>query len=221
MSNALGSRTTVLLHLVRTVAITALFAWSVVGVSSSETTLFGPVTYVRETGQPVTLTNAFRVAGPLSGGTLRVWNYGVSSAVISVNDTEVLHPNDLNGNQPSGFLLERPLTLPAGSHTITVELRGKPGSWLVVDFVGAYAPMVSDLVPAQLTVAAGGGTGTLTVSVKNPDSVNAMHVALASSDPTAVSVPADVIVGPGSTSAAFSVIGGLPGGPIAITATLN
>src|SRR4051812_31383446 len=84
---------------------------SVLGVSTSETTLYGPVTYVRQAGNPITVTKTFRVGGPLATATLRVWNYGVSSAVIAVNNTEILTPNDFTGSQPNGFLIKRALTL--------------------------------------------------------------------------------------------------------------
>ena len=139
----------------RAAAVLCLGVFAAVSVSTSEVILFGPETYVRDTGQPTTITKSFRVATPTTP-TLRLWNYGVTSAVISVNGQNVLAPSDFTGDQKDGSLLERRVALRAGDNTIDVELRSKPGTSVVIEIVGLTAPGVSDLEPSRLTVLAGG-----------------------------------------------------------------
>src|SRR5258708_38338994 len=57
-------------------------------------TAFGPQSYVRNTDQPVTISNSFSILNPNTQYTLHVENSGVSSAVISINGTQILGPND-------------------------------------------------------------------------------------------------------------------------------
>src|SRR5439155_18628411 len=55
--------------------------------------VFGPQTFQRATGNPVTVTRTFAITGPLDGYTLRVVNRGVTSAVIALNARAVLNPS--------------------------------------------------------------------------------------------------------------------------------
>src|SRR5947207_1798318 len=57
---------------------------------SADLIVFGPQTYQRGTGEPVTVTSTFSITGPLDHYTLRVVNRGVTSAVISLNGRTVL-----------------------------------------------------------------------------------------------------------------------------------
>src|SRR3954463_6368499 len=123
---AFGSHAPVIRRFVRTFLIPVLLIGSAVGVSTSETTLYGPATYVRQTGAPVTITNTFRVAGALPAAPPPGGDYCVSSADITVDGLAHLSPNDFTGSQPNGFLLIRSLELPAGTHSIAVQLRSKP-----------------------------------------------------------------------------------------------
>ena len=103
-------------------------------------TAFGPQTYVRVTGDPVTVTNTFTVLNPNTQYTLRVHNGGlvdaptdlVSSTVITVNGIVVVAPNDLNQNVAE---VDKPVTLLA-SNQINVQVRGAPGGTLAVDIIG-------------------------------------------------------------------------------------
>ena len=103
-------------------------------------TAYGPRTYVRGTGTPVTVTNTFTVLNPNTQYTLRVHNGGlvdaptdlVSSTVITVNGTVIVAPNDLNQNVTE---VDRPITLLA-SNQIDVQVRGAPGGSLAVDIIG-------------------------------------------------------------------------------------
>lgn len=82
-------------------------------------------------------------------------------------------------------------------------------------------PKVTGIAPAHLTIAAGGGTGTLTVSIEHPDTHQTMHVYLTSGDSSIVAVPSKVVAQPGATEVPFTVTGGLAGGPVRIKATLG
>jgi Glucodextranase, domain B len=103
-------------------------------------TAFGPQSYVRDTGTPVTVTNTFTVLNPNTQYTLRVHNGGlvdaptdlVSSTTIVVNGVTVISPNDLNQNIQE---VDKPVILQA-SNEIDVQVRGQPGGKLVVDIIG-------------------------------------------------------------------------------------
>src|SRR4051794_24123857 len=66
-------------------------------VAAADTIVYGPQTYTRGTGQPLTVTNTFRVASASGTYTLRVTNHGVTSAAISLNGQSVLAPGDFTG----------------------------------------------------------------------------------------------------------------------------
>ncbi|HEX5433640.1 MAG TPA: hypothetical protein VFY05_05340, partial [Candidatus Angelobacter sp.] len=103
-------------------------------------TIYGPQTYVRNTGDPVTVSNTFTVLNPNTQFTLRVHNGGlvdsatdfVSSTTITVNGVVVVAPNDLNQNSAE---VDKPVTLLA-SNEIDVQVRGAPGGSLAVDIIG-------------------------------------------------------------------------------------
>src|SRR5947199_1385041 len=94
-------------------------------------TAFGPKTYVRDTGAPVTLSDSFSVLNPSTTYTLRVTNNGISSGVISINGVQIVGPDDFNQNVSS---IERPVSL-SGSNQISVELRSQPGASISVQII--------------------------------------------------------------------------------------
>lgn len=104
-------------------------------------TAFGPQTYVRGTGSPVTVTSTFTILNPNTQYTLRVHNGGlvdaptdlVSSTTIVVNGVTVVAPNDLNQTVAE---VDKPVTLQAGTNQIDVQVRGAPGGTLAVDIIG-------------------------------------------------------------------------------------
>src|SRR5437762_1861435 len=165
------------LRRLRLLAVLGFALLPAVSVSTSEVVVFGPQTYVRDTGAPITVPNTFHIDHSSGTFTLRLWNHGVTSAVISVNGQVVLGPADFKGGEKDGALLERAVAVTAGSNVIAVELRSKPGSSVVVEIVGVRIPTLSDLKPSQLTIAAG-GTASLAIVLQNPDSLSDMHVAL-------------------------------------------
>src|ERR1051326_8834519 len=69
-------------------------------------TAYGPRTYTRGTGSPVTVSDTFTILNPNTQYTLRVHNGGlmdaptdfVSSTTILVNGITVVAPNDLSQN---------------------------------------------------------------------------------------------------------------------------
>lgn len=102
-------------------------------------TAFGPQTFQRETGPPVTVSKTFTVLNPNTTYTLRINNGGlnadfarVSSAVITLNGVQVVGPNEFN---QSVAVIEKPITL-AAANTLAAELRSQPGSGITVQIIG-------------------------------------------------------------------------------------
>jgi hypothetical protein len=100
-------------------------------------TLFGPKTYLRDTGKPGIVTDTFTVSPRDSNFHLLVQNGAdkktrVSSATIRVNGVQVLGPSDFNKQVD---LLDKPISL-LSSNNVQVELRSEPGSFIVVRVVG-------------------------------------------------------------------------------------
>jgi len=101
---------------------------------------FGPKTYVRQTGTPVTITDTFNVRNPNTQYTLHLVNGGlqddtadfVSSATVKVNGVLIVAPQDLNQNTTT---LDRAVQLQA-NNTMDVELHGKPGGQVAIQFIG-------------------------------------------------------------------------------------
>lgn len=104
---------------------------------------FGPQTYTRGTGDPVTVTNTFSILNPNTQYTLHVQNSGVASAVISLNGVQVLGPSDFD---PNVTTIDRAVDLKLNNE-IDVQLRSKPGSSLTISIVGVDndPPVISAL----------------------------------------------------------------------------
>src|SRR5947209_4009345 len=105
---------------------------------------FGPTVYTRVTGKLQTVSNTFSVLNPDTHYTLHIDNHGVSSAVISVNGTQIFGPNDFD---PHVAVLDRAVTL-TSKNTVTVELRGKPEASLAITVIGVDndPPSILELV---------------------------------------------------------------------------
>jgi hypothetical protein len=100
---------------------------------------FGPETYRRGTGTPVPVVKNFSVLNPGAPYLLRVRNGGLNdefprvlSGNISINGTQVLGPPDLTFTDRT---VETPVTLQA-SNQISVLIRGRPASGIVVEIIG-------------------------------------------------------------------------------------
>ncbi len=119
--------------------------------------VFGPKSYVRGTGAPVTVTDTFTVQNPSGQFTLHLSNGGlqddtsefVSSTVITVNGVEVVSPNDLNQHIST---LDKAVQLQA-TNTISVQVRGKPGGQIAVQIFSASTDNVPPVITAQVSPA--------------------------------------------------------------------
>jgi hypothetical protein len=110
-------------------------------------TAFGPTTYTRTTGAPVTVSKTFSILDPTTQYTLHIQDSGVYNAVISINGRQVLGPSDFD---PLRTVIDIPVIVQASSK-IDVQLRSSPGSSLTISIVGVdnVPPSISALgVPA-------------------------------------------------------------------------
>ena len=72
------------------------FATASIATAAAGTVVFGPETFTRAAGPPVTVTRTFRVRRPAPHYTLRVTNHGVRRAEIAVNGRVVVSPADFH-----------------------------------------------------------------------------------------------------------------------------
>src|SRR5947199_1929359 len=136
-------------------------------------TAFGPKTYVRDTGAPVTVSDSFSVLNPSTTYTLRVANNGISSGVISINGVQIIGPDDFNHNVSS---IERPVSL-SGSDQISVELRSKPGASISVQIIGIdNDPPVIKATVSPAPNAAGWNNTSVTVTFTCTDATSGVAV---------------------------------------------
>lgn len=121
---------------------------------AGEFSAFGPLSYQRGTGQPVTETTTFTVKDPTAPYVIRIYNGGknsefarVSSATVRLNGLIVVSPSAFNQNIA---FIEKPVT-PSSSNTLSVELRSAPGSGFVLEITGddLVPPLVSITSPAN------------------------------------------------------------------------
>jgi RHS repeat-associated protein len=125
-------------------------------------TSFGPRLYERGTAAPAPVANSFTVPNPATSYTLKIYNGGragirtgerVSSAVITLNGASIVTPQ--NFNEKTGEI-SFPIKVLA-TNQLSVELRSRPGSLLVLEVVGEdnAAPSLSFTAPNGLVVMAG------------------------------------------------------------------
>jgi len=106
------------------------------GTQAGTISAFGPETYQRSNGAPLTVTNNFSYPRPGDICLARIYNGGmvdadyerVSSSVIMFNGSEIFSPNEFN--QQVNYL-EKSVTM-AAANQLDVEVRGKPGGALVL-----------------------------------------------------------------------------------------
>src|SRR5262249_53181120 len=99
--------------------------------AQTRTVVFGPKEYVQTAGKPTAVQNTFRVDQPSAAFALRITNKGVTSAIIQLNGTTILDPDAFVDAAVKDLV--RPVVLRAGQNEISVELRGKPGTSLVIE----------------------------------------------------------------------------------------
>jgi hypothetical protein len=104
---------------------------------------FGPMDFNRGRGKPVAATAVFSVLDPTASYTLHVYNAGkdkkgkqfertVAKAVITLNGTRIVWPDDLNKRV---YHIQKPVDVLA-HNTLVVELRSSPGSGLTIEIIG-------------------------------------------------------------------------------------
>jgi hypothetical protein len=138
---------------------------------------FGPESYTRAAGNPVTVLRAFTVRNPNTIYTLQIYNGGltdgelekVSSSVITLNGVQVVGPSEFNQKVA---LVEKPVVL-AENNQFSVELRGQPGGGIAIQIVGVDndPPTISATVnpPANQS---GWNNSNVTVSFSCNDSTS-------------------------------------------------
>jgi hypothetical protein len=104
--------------------------------SAGEPVVFGPQLFVRDTGQPRTVTRQFRISSFPGVHLVRVTNRGVTSGIIALNGRVLLAADDFVGRDHRELqILQRNVTLRTGTNQIDVELRSKPGTSLTIEIV--------------------------------------------------------------------------------------
>src|SRR5260370_19927857 len=101
---------------------------------------FGPKTYTRGSGAPVTVTDTFTLLNPATQYTLRAFNGGlqdnqtelVSNSVVLLNGTQVVGSGNFNRSVAE---VDVPIT-PQAFNTLSVQVRGQPGGVLAIEIVG-------------------------------------------------------------------------------------
>ena len=117
---------------------------------AGEFNVFGPISYQRGTGAPVTEITTFAVKDPTAPYVIRIHNGGltdgefekVSSSVFILNGVQIVGPSEFNQNIS---IIQKPVTL-SSTNTLSVEVRGKPGGGLTVQIIG------NDIVPPLVSI---------------------------------------------------------------------
>ena len=138
-------------------ALRALEGWSVVaGVllfasvasAAGDFTVFGPKVYTRAAGKPVTARDVFIVQNPSLPYSLRIRGDHLTSAEVKINGSKIKDlSDDENSEERSGAIVDAPIRLQA-TNTVEVTVKGKPGSSLTLEIVGA------DVAPPNVTATA-------------------------------------------------------------------
>jgi RHS repeat-associated protein len=142
---------------------------------------FGPQSYTRTAGAPVSVSNTFSILNPSTQYTLRVDNGGltdsdvdrVSSTVITLNGVQIIGTSNFNQNVA---FVEVPVTLQL-SNQITVQVRGAPGGTLVVRIFGVdNDPPVITAAAAPIPNPAGWNNSDVTVTFACSDALSGVGV---------------------------------------------
>jgi hypothetical protein len=148
------------------------------GVASAGTFVaFGPETYLRGTGNPVTVTKTFSVFNPNTLYTLRIGNGGlvdgeferVSSSVFVLNGVQIVGPDEFNQRVAT---IEKRIIL-SQTNQLSVEVRGKPGGGLIVQIIGEdNDPPVITAVANPAPNAAGWNNSPVAVTFDCSDAIS-------------------------------------------------
>jgi hypothetical protein len=116
---------------------------------TSAVTFYGPERFTRATGAPQTATRTISTQGYVAPFTLHVTNGGATSGSVTFDGRSLLGPSDF---KKSGGSFAFAVT-PGATGTLTVELAGKPGSYVDVWLEGT---------PAATLFCPAGGPGAYT-----------------------------------------------------------
>lgn len=128
--------------LVRMMVVGSAFAWSIVVLSSSafaeQVLIFGPMTYAKDFGKPVTYKDSFTVPTGVDNIKLFVKNGSgdageVKNVSISLNGVEVVTSADLRHTTST----EKTINYRRNTtNTISVTIKGEGGTAVVVEMYG-------------------------------------------------------------------------------------
>jgi hypothetical protein len=130
---------------------------------------FGPKTYTRGSGAPITVTDTFSLLNPATQYTLKAFNGGLqndttelaSNSVILLNGVQVVGPANFNQKVSE---VDVPITAQT-VNTLSVQLRGKPGGVLAIEIIGVdNDPPVISATASPSPNAAGWNNSLVTVS---------------------------------------------------------
>lgn len=137
-------------------------------------TAFGPKTFTRGSGKPITETATFSIKNLNTDYTLKIYNGGinseyakVSSAIVKLNGSTLFEESDFN---QQASLLQKQVSV-STSNTLSVELRSSPGSGLTIVIEGEDndSPSVAITSPDTDTYT---NTSGITVSGEASDSTS-------------------------------------------------
>lgn len=102
-----------------------------------EVTVFDPKTYTRGNGKPQVISDTFSVPERVADFHLLITNGAngknrVSSAIVRINDIQILGPSDFNQKVDT---ISKPIAL-TGTNKLQVELRSAPGSFIILKILG-------------------------------------------------------------------------------------
>lgn len=133
-------------HVHKSIVILLAMVCSLLGTAwADEAFIFGPETFTRTKGKPVTHERTFSAGGQCASGILHITNGNwtdkketrVSSAVIALNDTLVVLPSQLNTQVTS---IRNTVEL-APENTLNITLMSKPGSMMTVSLSCDLTPV--------------------------------------------------------------------------------
>jgi len=154
------------------VAINVL--WATLGLGATFTS-YGPRVYERGTGSPAPVVTSFSIPNPSTSYYLRIYNGGrsgvrtgdrVNSAVITLNGAAIVGPQNFNQKVSE---VSFPVKL-ASSNQLSVELRSKPGSLIVIEIEGVdnAAPILNFISPQGLLIVSSGALHELNLQYADP-----------------------------------------------------
>ena len=158
-----------IIRLARFALVAALLALLPSLVHAGTWVAFGPKSYTRGSGAPITVTDTFALLNPTTPYTLKAFNGGlqndetelVSNSIVILNGVQVIGPRNFNQNVAE---VDVPIT-PQATNTFSVQIRGRPGGVLAIEIIGVdNDPPVTSANIGPPPNAAGWNNSDVTVS---------------------------------------------------------